>query len=518
MPQRSPDGKIGADQPLAGPQPNSVPYNDWQSVDVPPIESFEPSMGVSVVVPYFQAPEELGRTLAALERQTYSRDLFEVVVVDDGSREPLQQPKNTLLDITVVNQENRGFGAARARDNGARAAKHDILVFLDCDMLAEAGLLLAHARWHHVVSDAITQGFYSRVAIDGIHAEAIRKTPGSIKDLLGIPFDPPSKERFMSRTADLMSKQDNLYQIASGGNLGVAKPFFELIGGYDESFTRYGREDTEFVYRAYTRGALLVPARDAFAWHQGEWETEPETKRDSWSRHGKAINLIAHHSFRPASPGRIFAVPRYVVSIQTDNEPIEQLAQATQSILADTEFDIVVRIEIPATRRSDQVAWLEEHFGSDPRVRVAPTSHALDQFPASPFHVTLPPVGKPPRGLIHNLQRKLGEGVSGTAVLRDGSTVTIAKARALHRARRTGKSAADFGDTVQIRLGRGGLIGRLGANPMTSRQARWRRPGLRARVEFVATKAGHIRGPRTAWAFLKWLVEATRWRWRCRDD
>ena len=388
VPEVSADTKIGANRPLAGPPPNLVPYNDWQTLEVPPIDSFKPNMAVSVVVPYFQAPEELGRTLATLERQTYPRDLFEVVVVDDGSREPLQWPKNTPLNLTVVHQENRGFGAARARNTGARAAKHDILVFLDCDMLAEAGLLTAHARWHHVVSDAITQGFYSRVAVEAIHAEAIRKTSGSIKNLLGGPFDPPSKERFMSRTADLMSKKDNLYQIASSGNLGVAKPFFESIGGYDESFTRYGREDTEFVYRAYIQGALLVPARDAFAWHQGEWEAESETKRDSWSRHGKAVNLIAHHSFRPASPGRIFAVPRYVVSIRADSEPIEQVAQATESILADTEFDLVVRIEVSATRHSDQVNWLEEHFGPDPRVRVAPTSHALDQFPASPFHVT----------------------------------------------------------------------------------------------------------------------------------
>ena len=518
MPEVSADTKIGANRPLAGPPPNLVPYNDWQTLEVPPIDSFKPNMAVSVVVPYFQAPEELGRTLATLERQTYPRDLFEVVVVDDGSREPLQWPKNTPLNLTVVHQENRGFGAARARNTGARAAKHDILVFLDCDMLAEAGLLTAHARWHHVVSDAITQGFYSRVAVEAIHAEAIRKTSGSIKNLLGGPFDPPSKERFMSRTADLMSKKDNLYQIASSGNLGVAKPFFESIGGYDESFTRYGREDTEFVYRAYIQGALLVPARDAFAWHQGEWEAESETKRDSWSRHGKAVNLIAHHSFRPASPGRIFAVPRYVVSIRADSEPIEQVAQATESILADTEFDLVVRIEVSATRHSDQVNWLEEHFGPDPRVRVAPTSHALDQFPASPFHVTLPPVAKPPRGLIHDLQSKLGDGVYGHAVLRDGSTVTIAKARALHRARRTGKSAAEFGDTVEIRIGRGGLICRLGLNRTAMRRARWRRPGLRARVELVAAKAGQVRGPRTAWAFLKWLVEAARWRWQRRDD
>ena len=59
---------FGAD---TAPKPNSVRYNDWRQVEIPPLEEFEPRMPVSVVVPYFEAPRELDRTLAALERQTY---------------------------------------------------------------------------------------------------------------------------------------------------------------------------------------------------------------------------------------------------------------------------------------------------------------------------------------------------------------------------------------------------------------------------------------------------------------
>ena len=50
----------------------------------------------------------------------------------------MEQPKSPL-NVTVVHQDNMGFGLARARSNGARAAAHDILVFLDGDMIAEAG-------------------------------------------------------------------------------------------------------------------------------------------------------------------------------------------------------------------------------------------------------------------------------------------------------------------------------------------------------------------------------------------
>ena len=34
-----------------GPQPTTVPYNDWKRVSLPPLGAFTPTMGVSVVIP-----------------------------------------------------------------------------------------------------------------------------------------------------------------------------------------------------------------------------------------------------------------------------------------------------------------------------------------------------------------------------------------------------------------------------------------------------------------------------------
>ncbi len=70
-------------------------YNDWRQVALPAPGAFTPVLSVSVVVPYYAAPV---RTLAAREDQTYPPGLFEVVVVvDDGSPEPLARPRSTPL-------------------------------------------------------------------------------------------------------------------------------------------------------------------------------------------------------------------------------------------------------------------------------------------------------------------------------------------------------------------------------------------------------------------------------------
>ena len=123
------------------PRPASVRYNDWRQVDVPALEAFTPTMPVSVIAPAYQTPAEtLARTLAALEGQTYPRELFEVVIVDDGSEPAMERPQSTTLDVKLVRQEHCGFGAPRARNTGVRAAAHDVVLFLDSDMLAEAGL------------------------------------------------------------------------------------------------------------------------------------------------------------------------------------------------------------------------------------------------------------------------------------------------------------------------------------------------------------------------------------------
>ena len=234
-------------------------YNDWRQVEVPAPGAFVPERPVSVIVPYYAQPEELARTLATLECQTYPRELFEVVVVDDGSPEPLERPRSTPLDVKVVRQEDLGFGVARARNTGVRAALHDILLFLDGDMLPEAEWLAAHARWHHAVPDALTLGLHAHVSVDGVDAETIRSRPGTLKELFAgrkmEADDYDTLERILRRTDDLTSRADDLFRVVAGGNLGIRRGFYELVGGFDESFTQWGGEDTEFGYRGPVRGA-----------------------------------------------------------------------------------------------------------------------------------------------------------------------------------------------------------------------------------------------------------------------
>lgn len=90
---------------------------------------------ISIVIPVYNTPRELGKCLRSLEKQT-GVDL-EVIVVDDGSENKLKTQNSKLkikedFDIRFFSIEHGG--APRARNFGLKQAKGDYILFCDADM------------------------------------------------------------------------------------------------------------------------------------------------------------------------------------------------------------------------------------------------------------------------------------------------------------------------------------------------------------------------------------------------
>ena len=491
----------------AEPPPARVRGNDWRAIDVPAAAAFAPRLGVSVIVPCYQGRGELAVALAALERQTYPRALFEVVVVDDGSEPPLEPAADSPLELRIVRQRRRGFGLARARNRGVRAARHDIVVFLDADLVAAEDLIAAHARWHHTVADAVTLGFCRYVSAAGVDPAAVR----AAADVAGLfaerPFDGPWTERHMARTGDLTAPRDDLFRAVVGNNLGVRRTFFGELGGFDEAFDRYGWEDTEFGYRAETRAAVLVPERAAMAWHQGRFapNREPAKRRAVAAQRTLGARLIAHPDFR-ADGGALDAVPRTVVRIDAGHADLSRAVATAERVLAGSDGDVAVLIDPGADVAGART--LPAHLGADRRVHVVPGAAALDRFPAAPFHVDLPPGAAFGTDLLRRLRAGLGSAWVGEAHLADGNRIRIARARALHRARRGGGRPGDYGVAAAFRIGRREPV--RAAVTMLRRRLPAPRLPLRG-VARLCAEAVRIRDAADALRFARWLAAGLRW-------
>ena len=498
------------------PPPASIRGNDWRSLPVDPVEAFEPSRSVSVVIPYYEAPEALALTLAGLERQTYPRDLFDVIVVDDGST-PLLLDAPEPLRVQVIDQPHRGFGAARARNRGARVASGEILVFLDCNMIPEAEWLAFHARWHHAASDVLTLGFHKHVDVAGISTKSVRLTGGSLEELfVRRAIEAPQWiESRMTGTDLLTNGDDQIFLAVTSGNLGVSADFFAATGGFDESLNQWGGEDQEFGYRALALGAVLAPERGALCWHQGPGDRISAEERLSLAQmQGQFMNLIPHGRPRGAIDGRSFAVPGFVVTVTAGGTGQRETLETVQQVLASKVRDLVVWVEEQPDCPLD---WLRGHLEPDHRVRFGPAGGAAAAFRAARFHITVPAGAQVGSSVVGRLRNHLGRAAAGQARLKSGHRVTITRSWALQRALRSGTSVEDVGEVVQIDgwtldaepqppPDRGHDSGRQSVSALAAAVA----GRLLRYARAVLGRAARIRSPRDAWRLLTWVLQALR--------
>jgi len=89
---------------------------------------------VSVIIPAYNVAPYIGETLDSVFAQTFAD--YEVIVINDGSpdTEELERTLARFIDrINYIKQENRG--ASAARNAGLRAARGELVAFLDADDL-----------------------------------------------------------------------------------------------------------------------------------------------------------------------------------------------------------------------------------------------------------------------------------------------------------------------------------------------------------------------------------------------
>jgi glycosyltransferase involved in cell wall biosynthesis len=94
---------------------------------------------VSVIIPHLNQAAELQTCLKVLNEQTLAKNLYEVIVVDNGSDEPVRLDRHEHPNVQILVERSRGPGPARNR--GVEVAKGDILAFVDADCRADPNWL-----------------------------------------------------------------------------------------------------------------------------------------------------------------------------------------------------------------------------------------------------------------------------------------------------------------------------------------------------------------------------------------
>lgn len=218
---------------------------------------------VSVIVPTYNRCTYLGRLLDHLEACRVAHPTIEFSVelaVDgstDGTREMLAR-RRTSFPLHVSWDRNRGPAAARNR--AIQAARGDVLIFLDDDVMPVPGLLHEHLQIHKRNAMAVVTGpMLAPPDVDlapWLRWEAVMLVKQY--QAMEAKLYPPTPRQFYT------------------ANASIRREHLLAAGGFDERFTR--AEDVELAYRLAKRGARFAFVPQAIVWH------EPDRTFESWLR------------------------------------------------------------------------------------------------------------------------------------------------------------------------------------------------------------------------------------------
>ncbi len=227
-----------------------------------------PATSLSVLIPTYGRAATLERVVnawAALAPPHGERLELQVVVVDDGSPDETGTVLDGLVErfpqlLTVVRQPNRGRAAAR--NAAIEAARGDVLLFSDDDMVP-------------LSKDLLTR-----------HLSAQAQLPGAWVSHLQVPDD-------CARTPFQAYWRRRLHggseKLRDGADLGYAGFWFASLSlprallaaaRFDESFRGYGWEEHELGYRLHLSGVRARFLRGAYLEHR-----DPVTLAGTYEKH-----------------------------------------------------------------------------------------------------------------------------------------------------------------------------------------------------------------------------------------
>jgi len=197
---------------------------------------------VSVIIPVYNRASQVVRCVKSVMRQNYKD--AEIIVVDDGSTDNTWDVLKRISGLRLIKNKKRLWPGA-ARNNGVKASKGKILVFLDSDCwAATTNWLMNHVKAHESADDKIVSG-----VVKGTH-----NTYG------GVIFSYIWWSMFMGKKGVISRAHVPL------ANLSVSRSTFDRIGLFDTTMPIY--EDVDWSYRANAKNINFKLIDNAIVHHK----------------------------------------------------------------------------------------------------------------------------------------------------------------------------------------------------------------------------------------------------------
>ncbi|WP_407381164.1 glycosyltransferase family 2 protein [Helicobacter sp.] len=226
------------------------------------------TLGASLIITTYNSPDRLALVLDSV------RDLSplpaEVIIADDGSTDETRiliesYAKSFPCPLHHIWQEDKGFRASAVRNKGIKAATQDYIIIIDGDMILDPHFIADHLRFAQrgVVLQGSRTGLSASATQEILHAKS--QSPSTAYRLAFAHKKAKSyRIGFMAYLANLRSttarhlcKSPYLKPVVRTCNMSFYKSDWAAVGGFDEGYTGWGREDSDFVARLLLQGGKL---------------------------------------------------------------------------------------------------------------------------------------------------------------------------------------------------------------------------------------------------------------------
>jgi GT2 family glycosyltransferase len=228
---------------------------------------------ISVIVPHFNQPAFLEKCLQSLAVQSFGRERFEVIVVDNGSQ---NLPEETCARFGAKLLVEKKPGPGMARNTGIGAASGVLLAFIDADCVA-------HGDW-------------LKSAVEALLKQNVIVIGGDVRIGYEDETRLTSLEAYESVFAYRQKEYIERIGFSGTGNLAFKREAFQKVG----PFAGIGiAEDRDWGLRARAAGLGITYVPNMVVWHPAR-KTMAELKV-KWQRHtvhdyagfrGKSLGIL----------------------------------------------------------------------------------------------------------------------------------------------------------------------------------------------------------------------------------
>lgn len=206
---------------------------------------------ISVIIPVYNDSERLKKCLEALENQSYPKEFYEIIVVDNNSEEDIKSVVNQFNQAEITHESRRGSYAAR--NKGISVAKGNIFGFTDSDCIP--------------APDWIKNGVEKLLQIPNCGLVA-----GEVELFFKNPEKPTVFELYDSMNFLRQKYYIENYHFGATANVFTFKDVFEVVGLFNSELKSGG--DSEWGKRVFAKGYTQVYADNVLVAHpaRSQWE------------------------------------------------------------------------------------------------------------------------------------------------------------------------------------------------------------------------------------------------------